>query len=281
MSGPQRGSPDEHRHPQRCKLRYIFVMSALVSTTITGGVATLSLNRPDARNALSPELIEAMNDAVERIDHEASAAGGGGAARVMVLAGAGTVFCAGMDLRGVMSDPKKMARMLRGLSQFMRRVRRLPIPTIARVQGAAIGGGCGLMVVTDFAFTHPDSKVGYPEVDLGVCPAVVAPWLIKKIGAGRARAMLLAGGTMSGQAGFEAGLASHLVPRDQLESASHDLAAKLIKGGPHAMAVTKRWLNELDGSKEESPFDKAAELSAQVIAGEEAQTRLRKLYGKD
>jgi enoyl-CoA hydratase/carnithine racemase len=136
------------------------------------------------------------------------------------------------------------------------------------------------MVVTDFAITHPEAKVGYPEVDLGVCPAVVAPWLIKKIGAGRARAMLLAGGTMNGREGFAAGLASHLVDKDQLEAATQELAAKLVKGGPHAMAVTKHWLNELDGSLEEAPYDKAAELSAKVIAGEEAQTRLRKIFGE-
>lgn len=162
---------------------------------------------------------------------------------------------------------------------FMRRLRRLPIPTIACVQGAAVGGGCGMMVVCDFAFTHAESKVGYPEVDLGVCPAVVAPWLIKKIGPGRARAMLLAGGTMTGQSGFEAGLATHLVREDQLESATLDFARKLTKGGPQAMAVTKRWLNELDASMDDGPLDKAAELSAQVIAGEEAQRRLRAIFG--
>jgi enoyl-CoA hydratase/carnithine racemase len=135
------------------------------------------------------------------------------------------------------------------------------------------------MVVTDFAITHPEAKVGYPEVDLGVCPAVVAPWLIRKIGAARARAMLLAGGTMSGEDGFKVGLATHMVAQDQLESVAQELAGKLVKGGPHAMAVTKRWLNELDGSMDDAPLDKAAELSAQVIAGEEAQSRLRKIYG--
>jgi methylglutaconyl-CoA hydratase len=250
-------------------------MSDLVLTTIEGAVATLTLNRPDARNALSPELIEAMNAAIEAVAAKAARH----EVRVLILAGAGKVFCAGMDLKGVLSDPKRMAEMLRGLSLFSRRVRRLPIPTIARVQGAAVGGGCGLMVVTDFAITHPEAKVGYPEVDLGVCPAVVAPWLIRKIGAARARAMLLAGGTMSGEDGFKVGLATHMVAQDQLESVAQELAGKLVKGGPHAMAVTKRWLNELDGSMDDAPLDKAAELSAQVIAGEEAQSRLRKIYG--
>lgn len=250
-------------------------MGELVQTSIAAGIVTLTLNRPEARNALSYELIEAMNAAFDQVEREATSGG----ARVLILVGEGKTFCAGMDLKGVMSDPRKMGQMLMGLSVFLRRVRRLPIPTIARVQGAAVGGGCGIMVVPDFAFTHPEAKVGYPEVDLGVCPAVVAPWLIKKIGAGRARAMLLAGGTMSGQQGFEAGLATHLVPQDQLESATLELARKLLTGGPHAMVVTKRWLNELDGSMDDAPLNKAAELSAQVIAGEEAQTRLRKIYG--
>lgn len=253
-------------------------MSDLVQLTIEDNIATLTLNRPEARNALSVELIAAMNVAVESIAQQCAPERG--PVRVMILAGAGKSFCAGMDLKGVMNDPVAMAGMLRDLSLFSRRVRRLPIPTIARVQGAAVGGGCGLMVVTDFAITHPEAKVGYPEVDLGVCPAVVAPWLIKKIGPGRARAMLLTGGTMSGEAGYAAGMATHLVPQDQLESAALELANKLVKGGPHAMAVTKRWLNELDGSLEDAPFEKAAELSAQVIAGEEAQTRLRKIFGE-
>lgn len=251
-------------------------MAGLVQIQIAQNVATLTLNRPEARNALSPELIGAMDEAVTEVTRETAS---GGAVRALILAGAGKVFCAGMDLKGVMSDPIAMSGMLHGLSKVMRRIRRLPIPTIARVQGAAVGGGCGLMVVTDFAMTHPEAKVGYPEVDLGVCPAVVAPWLIKRIGAGRARAMLLAGGTMSGQEGFAAGLASHLVEAPQLEAATLELAAKLAKGGQHAMAVTKRWLNELDGSMEEVPFEKAAELSAQVIAGDEAQSRLRKIFG--
>jgi methylglutaconyl-CoA hydratase len=252
-------------------------MGELVEVSKAEGIATLTLNRPEARNALSFELIEAMNAALDAVEREA--ASGSGKARVFILAGAGKSFCAGMDLKGVMSDPRKMGQMLMGLSVFLRRVRRLPIPTIARVLGAAVGGGCGLMVVPDFAFTHPDAKVGYPEVDLGVCPAVVAPWLIKKIGAGRARAMLLAGGTMNGQQGFEAGLATHLAPQDQLETTVMDFARKLLTGGPHAMAVTKRWLNELDGSMDDAPLNKAAELSAQVIAGEEAQSRLRTIYG--
>ncbi len=248
--------------------------SALVRLRVESGIATLTMNRPDKANALSRELIDALGQAVQALAARCAPAAGGDV-RAVVLGGEGRAFCAGMDLRAVADDPVAMGEMLRMLSRTSRALRRLPVPTIARVQGAAIGGGCGLMVVTDFAVTHPEAKLGYPEVDLGICPAVVAPWLIKKIGAGRARAMLLAGGTMTGQAGYDAGLATHLCARDQLDATTQELAARLAMGGPHALATTKRWLNELDGSNDDAILDRAAELSAQIIAGEEAQTRLR------
>jgi len=198
--------------------------------------------------------------------------------RVFILAGEGRSFCAGMDLRGVIDDPSAMGGMLKNLAEVSQRIRALPVPTVARVQGAAVGGGCGLMIVCDFAFTHPEAKVGFPEVDLGVCPAVVAPWLIKKIGAGRSRAMLLAGGTISGRQGFESGLATHLCDLDHLIEETESFAKNLARGGKTALATTKAWLNELDGSMDSDILNRGAELSAKVIASEEAQMRLRKIY---
>ncbi|MEE2819649.1 MAG: enoyl-CoA hydratase/isomerase family protein [Planctomycetota bacterium] len=235
------------------------------------GITTMTLNRPSKRNALSLELIEAMHEKLEEVERDKEM-------RVFVLAGEGRSFCAGMDLKGVIDDPVKMKQMLRRLSEATKRIRSLPVPTIATVQGAAVGGGCGLMVVCDFAFTHPEAKVGYPEVDLGVCPAIVAPWLIKKLGAGKARAMLLAGGTMSGEQGFQAGLATHLCEQDALLDSVDSFAMNLARGGKDAMATTKKWLNELDGSLDDDVLRHAADLSAEIIAGEEAQSRLKPLY---
>ncbi len=143
-------------------------MSPLVHSSVTDGIATVTMNRPQKRNALSIELIEALEQAIEAIEHDDSV-------RALILSGEGEAFCAGMDLQGVMADAVGMRRMLLGLSRVLRGIRRLAVPTIAKVQGAAVGGGCGLMVVADFAVTHPEAKVGYPEVSLGLCPAVVAP----------------------------------------------------------------------------------------------------------
>ena len=234
----------------------------------TAGIVQISLNRPDARNALNFELIEQLEHAVKTVAANS-------AARVLVLSGNGKSFCAGMDLRCVLNDAQKMGLMLHGLARVGLALRKLSIPVIAKVQGAAIGGGCGLVVACDFAFTHEQAKLGYPEVDLGVCPAVVAPFLISKVGAGRARALLLAGGLVDGKEAVRIGLATHLVSVDELDSATTDFAQKLSTGGPNAIATTKRWLHELDGLLDESTLSKAADLSATIIAGNEAQERLR------
>ena len=247
-------------------------MADLVRTTSIDDVVTLELNRPDKRNALSIELIADLNDAIGAIEHDETV-------RVVILGGLGKSFCSGMDLRGVLDDAQAMSGMLLGLSEAARRLRRLPVPVIARVQGAAIGGGCGLSVVADIALTHPEARLGYPEVSLGVCPAVVAPWLIKKIGAGRARSLLLTGGTMSGQQALQLGMVDQLHPQEELDEAALTLARELAAGGQQAIAVTKQWLNELDGSMDDDPSVTGAQLSAQVIAGSEAQERLRSILG--
>ena len=245
----------------------------MITLRSKNNIVTLSLNRPEKHNALSLELIRALHTALDTVEAD-------DAMRVLILTGEGPSFCAGMDLRGVIDDPDAMREMLQLLALASKRLRTLSVPTIACAQGAAVGGGCGLMIVCDFAFTHPEAKVGYPEVDLGVCPAVVAPWLVKKIGAGRARAMLLSGGTMTGVQGFNAGLVTHVCDKEGLYDDAFAFAENLAKGGKEAMAVTKSWLGELDGSYDEEVLLKAANLSANIIAGEEAQKRLKPLYSK-
>jgi enoyl-CoA hydratase/carnithine racemase len=251
-------------------------MPELVLTSCDDGVLTLSLNRPEKRNALSLALIESLGAAVKQAD----AAANSREARVVVLGGEGPTFCAGMDLEAVRTDVPAMQRMLHEFAKTLLCVRALPCPTISRVQGGAVGGGCGLMVVTDFAFTHHEARIGYPEVSLGLTPAVVAPWLLRKIGAGRARAILLSGGTMTGGESKSAGIADHVVPREELDQRVAEFARKLAEGSPAAQAMTKRWLNELDNSLDADLAARAASISAEVIGGIEAQDSLRRIFGK-
>ncbi len=248
-------------------------MSTLATLTTAPPHATLTLNRPDARNALSIDLLESLH---ARIDELA----GRPDIHVVTLTGTGKAFCAGMDLKQVLNTPGAPLKLLTLLAEFCLKLRALPAVTIAAVNGAAIGGGCGLSTVCDISVTHADSRMGFPEVDLGVCPAVVAPWLVRKIGAGPARAVLLRGGVLSGADAHSRGIVDHCAgSRDELDAAVRSLADKLATGGPRALSATKALLNELDGSIDADQARRAAELSAGVLNTPEAQAMLRSKLG--
>ncbi|HRQ72343.1 MAG TPA: enoyl-CoA hydratase/isomerase family protein [Phycisphaerales bacterium] len=245
----------------------------LTSLRIDGAVARLAMNRPDARNALSITLLESL---IARVGEVGAAST---PPTVLVLTGNGPAFCAGMDLRAVLGDPDAGSTLLALLAELTLRLRRLPMALIAAVNGAAIGGGCGLACVCDFVLTHDDAKLGFPEVDLGVCPAVVAPWVVRRLGAGKARHVLLAGGVMTGREAAEIGLATSSVPTlADLEPAVEELAERLSKAGPLALRETKRLLNALDGSDDDTLVRRGAELSASVLATDDAQSRLRQRF---
>ena len=261
----------------------------LATLTIDGPIATLTLNRPEQRNALSLDLLAALHKRVDELAPTAptgSAAGGSsgppttGRPTVLIVTGAGKAFCAGMDLKQVLGDDALARKLLLSLADFTLKLRALPLVTLAVVNGAAIGGGCGLSTVCDLSITHADSKMGFPEVDLGVCPAVVAPWLVRKVGAGRARAILLRGGVMSGAAAHAAGMVSEVVPTlADLAPAAQQMAARLATGGPVALAATKALMNELDGSLDRALLHRAANLSADVLGTAEAQAMLKTKLG--
>lgn len=247
-------------------------MNDPVTLELQGGVATITLNRPDARNAMSLELIEAMRARVREV-----AADGG--VRVCVFAGAGRAFCAGMDLKAIIDDPGAPARLLRGIAELTIEVRALPIVTVARVHGAAIGGGCGLMCVCDLAVTHSAAKIGYPEVDLGVCPAVVTPWLVEKIGAGSARAMLLRGGLLTGAEAHAAGLVTDLVEDAAgVEPAVGAIVDRLLAAGPVALRTTKEWLNESGREGLVELVRRGAMISAEVLGDAETRETLARAF---
>jgi methylglutaconyl-CoA hydratase len=243
-------------------------MPDLVTLSLAGRTATLALNRPEARNSLSPELLASVH---RRLDELEALAG----VTVLVLTGSGKAFCAGMDLKLVLSDPIAAGSLLSSFSTLLLRLRRAPMVVLAKVNGAAIGGGCGMAAACDLAITHADSKMGFPEVDLGVCPAVVAPWLVRKIGAGRARRILLSGGLLTGQQAHAQGIVDHVVPGlAELDAAAEAIAARLATGGAEATRATKRLLNELDGSLDEQVAVRSAALSAEVLRAPESRAML-------
>jgi enoyl-CoA hydratase/carnithine racemase len=235
-------------------------------------VARLFLNRPEKRNALSLDLLTALRARVGELALRSDIS-------VVVLSGMGPTFCAGMDLKAVLSEPGAPLRLLESIAELTIAIRALPQVVVAKVHGAAIGGGCGLVAVSDIALTHPDAKLGYPEVDLGVCPAVVAPWLVASVGAGVARRILLQGGTMSGLRALEFGLVAEAVPKESLDARVEEIVATLAKAGPRALAATKAHLNAIAGAAVHAQVRKGAAISAEVIAGPEARARLGAVYG--
>lgn len=249
-------------------------VNELALLSIEGRVAALTLNRPEQRNAMSRELLAALSERVRELSSRAEVS-------VCVITGAGKSFCAGMDLKAVLDIPGAPGEMLRLIAELTHAIRNLPMVTVARINGAAIGGGCGLACVCDLGVAAPDTKLGYPEVDLGVCPAVVAPWLVKKIGAGQARRVLLEGGLMDGRRAYELGLVTHLAPsQDALDATVAELVGRLSKAGPLALHATKRWMNAIDGSEDLEVLLRGAELSARVVESEEAKAALRAMFAR-
>jgi methylglutaconyl-CoA hydratase len=210
-------------------------------THTDGGVLTLTINRPEKRNALNPAMIEELTHALEEAGNDASCA-------VIVLTGTGEVFCAGMDLEHLealnaktpeehRSDSERIAHLLRTLYD-------VPKPTIAAVNGAAVAGGMGLATICDFTLAIPEAKFGYPEVKIGFVPAIVSAFLRAQIGDKRARDLLLTGRPIKAQEALELGLVTRVVPEAELMPEAHALAQSLLQNSPAAMQATKRLLSE-------------------------------------
>lgn len=252
--------------------------TALATLDINGPVARLTLNRPEQRNALSMELLGALHERVDEL-HAACARPGAGIV-VCAVTGAGKSFCAGMDLKQIVGNPEGARDLLRALAELTLKIRALPCVVVGIINGAAIGGGAGLTTVCDVAITFADNKMGFPEVDLGICPAVVTPWLVSKIGLGAARGVLLSGGLISGAEAHRLGIVTHCVPTAaDLPAAAEQIVARLSTGGAHALAVTKRMLNDMDKAVDATTLRCMADLSANVVNTPETQAMLRKKAG--
>ena len=247
---------------------------------IDARIATLTLNRPDAHNALSIQLLAAAAARIAELEAIYAGPAAASAPTVIVLTGAGRSFCAGMDLEQVIvetqADHARPRALLHALADLTIRLRALPAVVVAKVGGPAIGGGCGLTCVADISITHAANKLGFPEVDMGICPAVVAPWLVRKIGPGRARLILLSGGLMTGRQAHDLGLVDHCVESpDELDAACTKITQRLAAAGPNALAATKGLLNDLDRSLEADLVRRGADLSARVLCEPPAQEALR------
>lgn len=261
----------------------------MIDSGIHQGIARLTLNRPEKRNALTPAMLADLAAACRNLaaafppadDHGHPDWCAGNFPRAVLLDGAGDVFCAGFDLSLCRDDDRVLADLLTGLSHAARMLRRMPVPVVVSAQGAAIAGGCALLCGADFVVTDRDAKLGYPVAKLGISPAVSAPLLRRGVGDGRARERLLDSGLVSGADALRLGLAHHLVdaPAD-VHRAATDIARRLADCRPHAAAATKWMLNRLEGSLWDAELDAALAASLALVGSPEQRTRLADLWAR-
>jgi len=204
------------------------------------GVATITLNRPDKRNAISFELIDDLLAALKEVAMSG--------AIVLILTGAGKSFSSGMDLDNLKSligrspeenlkDSETMVRLFRTLYEF-------PKVTIAAVNGAAIAGGTGLALLCDFTLAVPEAKFGYTEVRIGFVPAIVSTFLLRQVGEKQARDLLLTGRIFAAEEAVRMGLVNEIVAPENLLARARELAAQLMENSPASLRATKKLLSD-------------------------------------
>jgi methylglutaconyl-CoA hydratase len=236
-----------------------------ILTESANGVKTITLNRPDKRNAMSPALIEELTTAL----HEAAACDCG----VVILTGAGSAFCAALDMEHLETmsarTPQEQRRDSENMAHVLRTLYDFPKPIIAAVNGPAIAGGMALATIPDFTLSAPEAKFGYTEVRVGFVPAIVASFLVRQVGELRTRELLLSGRILKAQEAMEIGLVTQIVEQPDLLPSAHALAQTLLLNSPQAMQAVKRLLSQHAKRRLDDEIEDAIEANAQQRSTED------------
>ncbi len=241
------------------------------------GVATLTLNRPEKHNSLSAQMIDDMSDAAAALAADTSV-------RVVVLTGAGTSFCAGGDLGWMreqmaadratrMAEARKLAMMLKALNE-------LPKPLIGRVQGQAFGGGIGMMSVCDTVVAMDTAKFGLTEVRLGLIPATISPYVLARMGEGKARRVFMSARLFGADEARDLDLVSKVVPEGELDAAVEQEARPYLKAAPAAVAASKALARSLGPAITEDIIDDTIRRLADTWETPEAEEGIAAFFGK-
>jgi methylglutaconyl-CoA hydratase len=226
----------------------------------SGDIATITLRRPEKRNAISTEMTSDLMNAFGEI--EASSA------RVAILTGEGKAFCSGIDLAALQAiatqSPLEHLEDARRFALLLRRIWSFPKPTIAAVNGAAVAGGCGIATLCDFTLAVPEATFGYPEVRIGFLPAIVAVFLVRQIAEKHARDLLLTGRIIDAAEAQRLGLVTEVAPAAELMSAAQKLAATLLESSPTSLLKTKKLLGDIAAPEVERSLELAIAESVQI-----------------
>ncbi|HEX3456327.1 MAG TPA: enoyl-CoA hydratase-related protein [Candidatus Baltobacteraceae bacterium] len=238
-------------------------MAESVKFSVDRGVARVVLARPEVRNAFNAEVIERLHDTFMRITAADDV-------RAVVLAGEGKVFCGGADINWMrasldltfesnVADAERMSDMFRAIDNCSK-------PVIAKIHGAALGGGSGLAAVCDIVVAADDASFGFTEVKLGIIPAVISPFVLSKIGASQARALFLTGERFDAARAKAIGLVHEVVPLPDLDAAVDRHLAEIFTAGPAAVAAAKLLVRRVL----DTPYDESRTISTEAIARQRA-----------
>lgn len=251
---------------------------AAIEVVHLGRVATVWLNRPEVHNAFDEQLIASLTSTLRQIDSDPGV-------RVLVLAGRGKSFCAGADLAWMrrmatyseaqnLQDGAALAEMYRSLAQLSK-------PTVARVHGAALGGGAGLVAACDMALATPHASFGTTEVRIGLIPATISPYVIAAIGDRAAHRYFLTGERFDSDCALRLGLVNEVCAEDALDVRLGELTSALLAGGPAAQAACKRLIADIGSQPVDAQL--IADTSARIAdtrAGAEAREGIQAFFEK-
>lgn len=242
-----------------------------------GAIATITLNRPEKRNAISGTMIEELLAALNAAEADA-------AVRVVILTGAGKAFCSGMDLETLqaiagqsadehLADSRQMARMFHRLYSFAK-------PLITAVNGAAVAGGCGIATFSDITLAVPEAKFGYTEVRIGFIPALVSVLVRRQMGEKRARELLLTGAIIDAAEAFRLGMVTEVVPAENLLQRAQEVAAKFLEASPTSLRRTKRLLLQYNEKEVDQEIELAIQENAAIRGTEDFREGLASFLEK-
>ena len=254
-------------------------MNHPINTFTKERIGFIELNRPEKRNALNAEMVESLKSALISFNEDKDV-------KVIVIKAAGKVFCSGADLAYLQSlqsnTYEENLADSRSLKDLFYLIYTLPKVVIAQIQGHALAGGCGLATVCDFSFTVPEAKFGYTEVKIGFVPAIVKVFLIRKIGEGKARQLLLDGDLIDAGEAKNMGIVNWVVSPDELEEKVFSYAQKLIKNNSgESLALTKEMIARVQEKRLEEGLEYAASMNAKARSTTDCQRGIAAFLNKE
>ena len=229
---------------------------------VSGGIATITLNRPDNRNALSVELVNDVGDHLQAAQADAGV-------RVILFTNVGNTFCAGADLKA--SQPGVKAPESRhNFVQILETIMTCPKPVVGRIAGHCTGGGVGFAAAPDISIAAHDVVLGFTEVRIGVAPAVISVVCLPKLRRADASELFLSGERISASRAAEVGLINRAVEREDLDAATAEVIDKLVRGGPNALAGAKQLVTQVPQMERSQAWEWTTELSQSLFRSDEA-----------